>query len=164
MKCKYYLTKTLYKTLYDVFFYILAVVSFLQMLINKTYFIMFKAFLIVGVGSFFGGGTRYLIQQFVLKISTFPFPFGTLAVNIIGSFIIGIIFGVNLKTNTISSEMKWFLVTGFCGGFTTFSSFSLETFSLFREGQYVYFFSYVATSVVIGLLATFTGVQLIKMI
>lgn len=123
---------------------------------------MFKAFLIVGLGSFFGGGSRYLTQQFLTKITSIPFPLGTLTVNILGSLIIGIIFGLSAKTNLISNELKLLLATGFCGGFTTFSSFSLETFTLFADGEYMYAFTYIGTTIFIGFAATYIGVQLIR--
>ena len=125
---------------------------------------MLKNFLIVGIGSFFGGGTRYITQLFISKHSSYIFPISTLAVNIIGSFIIGIIFGLSLKTPLISNQMKLLLATGFCGGFTTFSSFSLDSFGLIRDGEYMYFFLYIALSIILGLLAAFIGVQLIKRI
>lgn len=125
---------------------------------------MFKMFLIVGIGSFFGGGLRFLTQQFLAKVISIPFPFGTMTVNIVGSLIIGIIFGLSLKNDMVSLNMKLLLATGFCGGFTTFSSFSLETLNLLKDGQFFYAFSYVGISILIGFFATFVGIQLIKAI
>lgn len=123
---------------------------------------MFKAFLIVGTGSFFGGGSRYLVTQIMTKFISIPFPFGTLTVNILGSFIIGLIFGLSIRTDLVSTEMKMLLATGFCGGFTTFSSFSLDTYGLFRDGELFYAFSYIGVTILIGFFATFVGSQLIK--
>lgn len=121
---------------------------------------MFKAFLIVGLGSFFGGGSRYLVQQLVTKLTTISFPYGTLTVNILGSFIIGVIFALGAKSNLISNELKLLLATGFCGGFTTFSSFSLETLSLMKSGQFLYAFAYLALSIILGFAATFLAIKI----
>ncbi len=123
---------------------------------------MFKNFLIVGIGSFFGGGFRYLTQNLITKAVNIPFPFGTMGVNIIGSFIIGIIFALSLKSNLVTTDMKMLLATGFCGGFTTFSSFSLDTFGLIRNGEFMYAFTYVGLTLFLGFSATILAIQLIK--
>jgi fluoride exporter len=123
---------------------------------------MTKMFFIVGLGSFIGGGLRFLAQQFIIKQFPSPFPYGTLIVNILGCFIIGIIFALSEKVDIISPSMKLFLATGFCGGFTTFSSFSLENYGLLRDGQFLYVFAYVGLSIFIGFLATYLGIVLIK--
>jgi CrcB protein len=121
-------------------------------------------FFIVGLGSFLGGGARYLTQQFVAKQFSAPFPFGTLIVNILGCFLIGIIFSLSEKSNLISTEIRLFLATGFCGGFTTFSTFSLENLGMLADGEYFFVFAYVGLSVFIGFLATYLGIQLIKIV
>ncbi|MGE5357217.1 MAG: fluoride efflux transporter CrcB [Deltaproteobacteria bacterium] len=123
---------------------------------------MVKMFFIVGLGSFLGGGSRYLVQQFFARQFPEPFPVGTLVVNIVGSLIIGIVFGLSERSNLLSNEMRIFLATGICGGFTTFSSFSIENYAMLKDGQYFYIFCYVGLSLFIGFLATFTGIQLIK--
>jgi fluoride exporter len=120
-----------------------------------------KIILLIGIGSFIGGIFRYLLSLFIQNKFLSAFPFGTLTVNIIGCFLIGIIFGLSERGN-ITMEWRLFLVTGFLGGFTTFSSFSNETVALFRDGQLWHAFTYIITSVAIGLLATFTGISLIK--
>ena len=125
---------------------------------------MIKMFFIVGLGSFLGGGSRYLTQQFITKQFSTPFPYGTLIVNILGCFLIGIIFSLSEKANLLSTELRMFLATGFCGGFTTFSTFSLENYGLLRDGQFFYVFMYVGLSVFVGFLATYLGIQFIKMI
>jgi fluoride exporter len=125
---------------------------------------MTKMFFIVGLGSFIGGGLRFLAQQFITKQFPSPFPYGTMLVNIMGCFIIGLIFALSEKADIISPGMKLFLATGFCGGFTTFSSFSLENYGLLRDGQFLYVFAYVGLSVFIGFLATYLGILLIKTI
>jgi fluoride exporter len=125
---------------------------------------MSKMFLIVGFGSFIGGGFRYLAQQFIAKQIATPFPYGTLIVNIIGCFLIGIIYSLSEKADVLSTELRLFLATGFCGGFTTFSSFSLENYGLLKDGQYLYVFAYVGLSIFIGFLATYLGILLIKIL
>jgi len=120
-----------------------------------------KIILAIGIGSCIGGVCRYLLSQFIQNKFLSTFPFGTLGVNIIGCFLIGIVFGLSERGN-FTIEWRLFLATGLLGGFTTFSSFSNETVSLLRDGQLWYAFTYIACSVVICLLATFTGISLVK--
>ena len=94
-----------------------------------------RILLLIGTGSFIGGVLRYLLSQFIQTKFLSAFPFGTLGVNIIGCFTIGLVFALSERTN-MSPEMRLFLATGICGGFTTFSAFSNETFSLMRDGQF----------------------------
>ena len=121
-----------------------------------------KIILSIGLGSCLGGISRYFLSQFIQNKFLSTYPFGTMAVNIIGCFLIGIIFGLSERGNF---TMLWrlFLVTGFLGGFTTFSSFSNETVALLRDGQLWHAFSYIICSVAIGLIATFSGISLIKL-
>ena len=120
-----------------------------------------KILLAIGLGSFIGGVSRYLLTFFIQNKFLSTFPYGTLVVNITGCFLIGIIYGLSEKGN-ISAEWRLFLATGIMGGFTTFSSFSNETVSMMREAQYWQAFSYVGISIIIGLAATFGGISLIK--
>ncbi|HLF62619.1 MAG TPA: fluoride efflux transporter CrcB [Saprospiraceae bacterium] len=122
-----------------------------------------KILLIIGTGSFIGGVLRYLLSFFIQAKFLSTFPFGTLGVNIAGCFAIGIVFALSERTN-MSSEWRLFLATGICGGFTTFSAFSHETFGLLRDGQLWYASVYVITSVLFGVLATFIGYSLFKLI
>lgn len=121
-----------------------------------------KIILVIGIGSCIGGISRYLLSQFIQNKFLSAFPFGTLTVNILGCFLIGIIFGLSERGN-FTMEWRLFLVTGLLGGFTTFSSFSNETVALLRDGQLWHAFTYIMCSVVIGLLATFIGISLIKL-
>jgi len=122
-----------------------------------------KIIFAIGLGSFIGGVLRYLLSQFVqLKIVS-AFPFGTFIVNVIGCFFIGLVFGLAEKGN-LTNEWRLFLITGVLGGFTTFSAFSNETVALIREGNLWYALSYVASSIGIGLLATFLGISIAKWI
>jgi fluoride exporter len=120
-----------------------------------------KIIIVIGIGSCIGGISRYLLSGFIQNKFLSAFPYGTLAVNIIGCLLIGIVFGLSERTN-IALEWRLFLATGVLGGFTTFSALSNETVSLLRDGQLWHAFIYLACSIVIGLLATFTGISLIK--
>ena len=122
-----------------------------------------KIILAIGLGSCLGGISRYLLWQFVQNKFLSTFPYGTLSVNLIGCFLIGIVFALG-ERGSISIEWRFFLATGFLGGFTTFSSFSNEATGLLRSGQLVQAFTYILGSVVIGLLATFVGIYLIKVL
>jgi CrcB protein len=122
-----------------------------------------RILLLIGTGSFIGGVLRYSISQFIQTKILSTFPFGTLGVNIIGCFVIGLVFALSERTN-MSPEMRLFLATGICGGFTTFSAFSNETFSLMRDGQLFYASAYITSSVLFGVFATFIGYSVLKLI
>lgn len=122
-----------------------------------------KIALLVGLGSFIGGISRYLVTLFVQNKFLSTFPYGTLVVNIIGCFLIGVIYGFSDRGN-MNPELRLFLATGIMGGFTTFSSFSNDTIGMLRDGQYLPAVSYVAFSVIIGLAATFGGISFIKIL
>ncbi len=121
-----------------------------------------KIILAIGTGSFIGGTFRYLVSQLMQSRITSAFPFATLAVNVIGCLLIGIVFGL-MEKGSINQEWRFFLSTGILGGFTTFSTFSNETFGLMRTGQYSYAFIYVFASVLIGLIATWGGYSMLRM-
>jgi CrcB protein len=118
--------------------------------------------LAIGLGSFIGGVSRHLLTQFVQGRIVSVFPFGTFAVNIIGCFLIGIVFGLGEKSQ-LSDDWKLFLTTGLLGGFTTFSAFSNETIQLLRDSEYLHAAVYSASSVGTGLLATMLGIFIIKL-
>ena len=115
-----------------------------------------KILFIIGLGSFIGGICRYLLTLFVISKWSGTFPLGTLIVNVVGCFLIGILLGINQKMN-LSTEMKLFFATGLLGGFTTFSAFSVEAVTLIRNGNAGQAFLYIACSMVLGLSATFLG-------
>jgi fluoride exporter len=121
-----------------------------------------KLVLAIGTGSFIGGISRYLLSQFIQSKFLSTFPFGTLSVNIIGCFLIGMVFGLSDRGD-INQEWRLFLATGILGGFTTFSAFSNETVGMLRDGQHWHALGYVATSVVLGLIATFIGFAITKL-
>jgi len=122
-----------------------------------------KTLLLIGTGGFIGTVFRYLLSQFIQSKVLSAFPFGTLGVNVLGCFAIGIVFALSERTN-MHPEWRLFLATGICGGFTTFSAFTNETFGLLRDGQLWYASIYIIVSVVIGVLSTFIGYSLLKLI
>ena len=117
---------------------------------------------IIGAGGFLGTMARYLVQQGVSKMLPIVFPYGTLIVNIAGCFLIGVFYTLTSKENAFTPDWRLFLTTGFCGGFTTFSTFTYETYNLFREEQYLYLSIYVAASIILSILATFAGMALMR--
>ncbi|TYP92133.1 CrcB protein [Fodinibius salinus] len=122
---------------------------------------MLQSILYVGVGGFFGSVLRYLVSYYVNINWSSHFPFGTFAVNLAGSFLIGIIIAASLNED-MSQQTRLLLATGFCGGFTTFSSFSYEFFSLLQNEHTGYAFLYAGTSLILGLFFVWLGFSLIK--
>jgi CrcB protein len=120
--------------------------------------------LIIGAGGFLGTIARYLLQQSITKLIPVVFPYGTLAVNILGCFLIGIFYSLGDRTEGISSDMRFFLTTGFCGGFTTFSTFSFESYQLLQQQQYAFMIFYITLSVVLGIVATIGAIALMRMV
>jgi CrcB protein len=118
---------------------------------------MIKNLLIVFAGGGLGAVLRLLGYVFIPSQS---FPFATLFVNILGSLFIGIIFGLNIRHAAFSEEMKLFLATGICGGFTTFSAFSVENLGMLQQGKIAMAFLYIIISVILALVATWLGFRL----
>lgn len=121
---------------------------------------MNRMWIIVGLGGFLGSVARYLSASYITRVHPGAFPGGTFAVNVVGSLIIGLVFGYAQRYNWTSPEWRLFLATGFCGGFTTFSSFSLENVQLLRQGDYAAFAAYASASLVLCMLATAVGLLL----
>jgi len=123
---------------------------------------MIKTLLLVGTGGFLGSVSRFLASRFMQDNFPTAFPFGTFFVNISGCFLIGLIYGFSERSALLTPGWKMFLAVGFCGGFTTFSTFANENLALLRDGEYYYFFLYTGLSVFLGIAATFLGVILTK--
>ena len=121
---------------------------------------MWKNILLVGAGSFVGGALRYLVSL-LLKYSG-GFPWATFVVNVIGCFVIGLLWGVFSRCANVSQQLVLFLSVGLCGGFTTFSTFSKESLQLMQSGNWLYFALYVAGSVALGILLVALGYQIAK--
>ncbi len=116
-----------------------------------------KQLLLVGFGGFIGSIARYLVSRLNLSWNFHSIPMGTLIVNILGSFLIGFLLGIFVNSNLLNTNLKLFLVVGFCGGFTTFSSFTNENFLLLQNGQYLSALLYIGVSVISGILAVYAG-------
>jgi CrcB protein len=115
----------------------------------------------IGLGGAVGSILRYLVGGFVQRSAHVGFPAGTLAVNVIGCFVIGVLAQhyMNIQTHP---NMRAALITGFCGGFTTFSAFSLETVGLIRGGEFGKTAAYLVLSVSLSILATISGMAAVK--
>ena len=114
--------------------------------------------LLAGIGGFIGSTLRYLMNTWVYSLSNYPvFPFGTMVVNIIGCFVIGLLAGLAEYREIFSPELRIFLFIGVLGGFTTFSSFGYDTFGLLRDGQMLYAIINVLVQVLVGLSAVWVG-------
>ena len=122
---------------------------------------LLKTILAVGSGSFLGGAGRYLVSLAMKDISK-GFPWATLAVNLLGCFLIGLLWGVFGKNGTDGSNWALFLTVGFCGGFTTFSTFSKEAMIMLQTGHVWGFAAYVSMSVVVGVALVALGYFLVR--
>jgi CrcB protein len=118
--------------------------------------------LYVALGSAIGGATRYLFGGLIQRLLDTTFPAGTLLINISGSFLLGTIIRYAVETPSFSPEVRAFLTIGFCGGYTTFSTFSYETMALLEDGEWTRAGLYVAASVLLSLLGTFLGFALAR--
>ncbi|MFN2394282.1 MAG: fluoride efflux transporter CrcB [Bacteroidales bacterium] len=125
---------------------------------------MVKLLLIAGFGGFLGTVLRFIVLRYFQLAYDSVFPWGTIVVNIAGSFLIGIFFGIFEKNNIMSQEWRVFLTLGFCGGFTTFSTVSNDAFLLLQSKELLRFASYMSLSFFLGIMAVFAGRSLIKLI
>jgi fluoride exporter len=123
---------------------------------------MFKTLLLVGTGGFLGSVSRFLASRFMQNSFASAFPFGTFFVNVSGCLLIGLIYGLSERSSLLTSGWKMFLAVGFCGGFTTFSTFANENLALLRDGEFFNFMLYTGSSVFLGIAATFLGVLITK--
>jgi len=115
--------------------------------------------LAVAIGGALGSVTRYGVAL-LLPVATGKFPWPTFIVNLVGSFLIGIAFVLIVQKQTLAPELRLWVMTGFLGGFTTFSSFSLETLQLWQQGQNIQALIYIISSVMCCLLAVALAVGL----
>ena len=120
-----------------------------------------KALLLVFLGGGAGSALRYLVGK-NLNPTVTGFPWGTFAVNLIGSLIIGLVFGWILQKSKLSNDTLLLIVAGFCGGFTTFSAFALESLNFLKIGNTSLFLTYVFTSIIAGLFCVWFGYLIMK--
>jgi CrcB protein len=116
----------------------------------------------VATGAALGGVARYYLASAIQQRVGPTFPWGTLVINVSGSLLLGVLMRYALATPSVSAELRAFLTTGFCGGYTTFSTYSYETATLLEDGQYGRAGTYALASVVLALLATFAGFVLAR--
>lgn len=123
----------------------------------QNYFLVF-------IGAGIGGVLRYWGTYYIYKFLPPTFPYGTLLVNISGSFILGLVMFYFDSNELISSNVKVFLTIGICGGLTTFSAFSFETINLLREKEFLYAGINIVSNVFLSLLALFAAYKLSKLL
>lgn len=123
---------------------------------------MIKSLLIIGMGGFIGTIFRSLITRYAHISWVSSFPWGTFAVNILGSFLFGVFFGLSEKGQFMSAEWRLFLTVGLCGGFTTFSTFSNDALFLLENKELFRFAIYGGVSFFLGIVAVLIGRTLVK--
>ena len=123
---------------------------------------MVKTLLVVGIGGFIGTVARFVVARYFQYNVLSVFPWSTFIVNIVGSLLIGLIYGISEKGDFLSSDIRLFLTVGICGGFTTFSTFSNDSFMLVQEQEWFRFALYTSLSVFLGLVAVYVGRMMVK--
>ncbi len=121
-----------------------------------------KNTLFIGCGSFVGGAARYLVAIAMDTVGK-GFPWGTLAVNLVGCLVIGLLWGFFSKNSSESSSWALFMTVGICGGFTTFSTFSKEALMMLQAGNFMSLLLYVAISVIAGIALVAAGYYLVRL-
>jgi CrcB protein len=116
----------------------------------------------VAFGSALGGAGRYALSLVLQQRFGAAFPIGTLVINITGSLLLGFLLRASISSVSITPEIRAMLTTGFCGGYTTFSTFSFESATLIQDGSYGRATLYILLSVVLGLIGMFAGFELAK--
>jgi len=118
---------------------------------------MWKNILLIGTGGFVGSVARYYVSKINLHVEFLSIPVGTLLVNVLGSFLIGFLTGISAKSMLLNAHLRMLLMVGFCGGFTTFSTFSGENLMLMQNGQFLSVLLYTSLSVIFGFSAVYLG-------
>ena len=121
-----------------------------------------KTIIYVALGGAIGSVLRYLTTILVSKYWSNNFPIATFLTNIFGCFLIGLLLGILTKNNLQNSDLKWFLITGFCGGYTTFSAFGLENVTLFQNNNSLLAIGYIGLSIIISLFSVWLGLYFTK--
>ncbi len=124
---------------------------------------MLKNILLVALGGAAGSVARYLLSKAIQDTAATAFPWGTMAVNVAGCLLIGLLYGLASGDGTrLGADLKLMLTVGFCGGFTTFSTFANESLTLAKTGDALLSAAYIGSSVALGMLAVMAGAQLAK--
>lgn len=124
---------------------------------------MLKNILLVALGGAAGSVARYLLSKAIQDTAATAFPWGTMAVNVAGCLLIGLLYGLAASDGArLGADLKLMLTVGFCGGFTTFSTFANESLTLAKSGDALLSAAYIGSSVALGVLAVAAGAQLAK--
>lgn len=121
---------------------------------------MTKDFLLVGLGGLLGSVLRFYVYKLAGQVAQTWFPLGTFTVNVVGSLLIGVLYAVAERHSGVAETLRPLLMTGFCGGFTTFSALSLENYLLLRSGDYLAFAGYTLLSILTGFIAVLLGIRI----
>lgn len=121
-----------------------------------------KHLFFVFIGGGLGSLCRFILSKWIESLHSTPIPFGTLSVNILGSLLIGIFLGLYSNHSAWNQQATWLLVTGFCGGFTTFSAFAYEKITLLKQGDFLWFSAYLIGSITLGMCAVLLGIWISK--
>lgn len=121
---------------------------------------MLKSILLVGIGGALGSILRYIMSLVIKQFVNINFPIATFLINILGCLLIGILYGISEKNNLGNSSLNYLLIIGFCGSFTTFSTFANENFNLFQQQNFIIPLLYITASVTFGILAVKVGYKI----
>lgn len=123
-----------------------------------------NTYIAIAIGGAFGAISRYWVSESMEKVNGTGFPLGTFSVNLLGSFLIGVLFVIFAEKLELAHEWRPLLVIGFLGAMTTFSAFSLDTLLLFQQGHYNTALFYIFSSVIACLFAAYAGIQLTRVV
>ncbi len=123
---------------------------------------MLNNILFISVGAVFGAVLRHYVSIVFASLTIFGFSWGILACNAIGSFLLGMFIESSAKIFNLSQEIRFLIVTGFLGSFTTFSTFAMETVLMLNKSQYIMAFTYIFISVALSIIALYAGLNIIK--
>lgn len=121
---------------------------------------MLRSIILVGLGGAIGSILRFVIGNWIKQSIAITFPLATFSINIIGCFIIGLLYGISEKNNLGNSDLNYLLIIGFCGGFTTFSTFANENNNLLQQHNFTISLLYITASVLLGIIAVRIGYKI----